>query len=81
MGNHKMNLYLLQPVCAVLQWTGLLQRRAHLSVDGLLLLVQIIDDLVQSGHQLTTLLFFLICGHMLTNDCVNLRILTRKKKV
>lgn len=53
-------LDVLQTVSAVLKWPGLLQRGAHSRVDGLLLFVQITGHLVQTGHQLATLLLLLV---------------------
>lgn len=53
--------HVLQPVSAVLYRAVLLQRGAHLGINGLLLLVQIVHHFIQSGHQLTALQLLLIC--------------------
>lgn len=55
--------HVLQPVSAILQWPVLLQRRAQSSMNGLLLFVQITDDLIQTSHQLAALLLLLVWGH------------------
>lgn len=50
-----------KPVSAVLYGAVLLQRGAHLGINGLLLLIEVVHHFIQSGHQLAALQLLLIC--------------------
>lgn len=52
--------HLLQAISAVLQWPGLLQWWTDLSINGLLLFIQVTNDLIQTRHHLAALLFLLV---------------------